>query len=288
MVGMLVDVAATLRGHGLELAGASTAAVSILEQRTGRLVARAETLVGPVVVKASGDADAFAEEVTALARLSAEGLPVADVLGVGAGPPAYLLLSWTEGQPLRASTPMPAQRTVGEVLRRVHSIAPEPTDLGWGDATWEGWMAGWLNSAIGWWSTVDPPGEERVRRIWAWYHDLAPLLATRGRELILYDGRPDHIRVRDGSQVGLIDVAAIRLGDAAMDLGVLAVSEPGILPGVLAGYRPDADEQAAFARLVPFYTLLRRVTRAQWDQQHGTGDELKAALIQLADAEVPT
>ena len=285
---MLVDVGATLRGHGLELAKSLVAAVSILEQRAGRLVARAETTIGPVVVKASRDADAFADEMAAIARLAAAGLPVAEVHGSAAGPPAYLVLSWTEGEPLCASTPMSAQRAVGEVLRRIHSVATEPTDLGWGDASWEGWMAGWLNSTIGWWSTVDRLSEERVRRLWAWYHDLAPLLATRGGELILYDGRPDHIRVRDGWEIGLIDVAAIRLGDAAMDLGVIAVSEPDVLPGVLAGYRPDADEQAAFARLVPFYTLLRRISRAEWHQRHGTPEELGQALARLADTEVPT
>jgi aminoglycoside phosphotransferase (APT) family kinase protein len=136
-------------------------------------------------------------------------------------------------------------------------------------------MAGWLNSGLSWWESVDPRGDERARRAWAWFHDLAPLLATRGHDLMLFDGRPDHILV-DGEEVaGLIDVDGLRSGDAAMDLGVLAVADPNLLPGVLAGYRPTDAERVAFSRLVPFYTLLRRISSAQWHQRFGTPEELQ-------------
>lgn len=289
---MLIDIPTALASHGLELAGPPASGTSTLQQRPGRLVARVETTAGPVVIKAATEANAFVAEEAAVRRLADHDLPVARIIADSPGPPAYLVLSWIAGDALSSASPAAAQRAAGELLRRVHALGPDPADLSEsmfaGEATWDGWMAGWLNSVLAWWVTVDPPGKERVRQVWAWFHALAPLLATRGQDLILFDGRPEHVLIRGGQVAGLIDVAELRVGDAAMDLGVLAVSDPALLAGVLAGYQPDADERAAFARLVPFYTFLRRLSIAEFHQRFGTHDEFKQALARITSSEVPT
>ncbi len=282
---MLVDIPSIMAGHGLEVVGPITP----LQERPGRLVARVETRGGPLVIKAATDPGAFATEVAAIARLAGHGLPVSGVVAVSAGPPSYLVLSWTEGAQLTSASPLAAQREAGALLRRVHAI--RPAWLGEtryaGEPTWDSWMAGWLNSALAWWGTVSPAGLLDPPRVWAWFHALRPLLATRGHDLMLFDGRPEHWIVRGETMAGLIDVSELRVGDAAMDLGVIAVPDPELLTGVLDGYRPDPEERAVFDRLVPFYTFLRRISAAEYYQRFGTPDEVQQMLARIAATEIP-
>ena len=103
---MLVDIPSIMAGHGLEVVGPITP----LQERPGRLVARVETGGGSLVIKAATDPGAFATEVAAIARLAGHGLPVSGVVAVSAGPPSYLVLSWTEGAQLTSASPLAAQR----------------------------------------------------------------------------------------------------------------------------------------------------------------------------------
>jgi uncharacterized glyoxalase superfamily protein PhnB/aminoglycoside phosphotransferase len=280
---VLVDIQAALVATGCTTGGDD--GVRVLQQRPGRMVARADTAAGPVVVKACAEAGAFVGEVAAIGRLATHGLPVASILGHAGGPPSYLVLSWIDGEPLTSESPLRAQRVFGELLRRVHAVDGERDPFP-DNTTWDAWMAGWLNSALTWWAAVDSPGQERVREAWEWFHGLAPLLATRGQDLMLFDGRPEHILVRGEDVAGLIDVAELRTGDGAMDLGVLAVTDPALLAGVLEGYRPNRDEREAFAHLVPFYAFLRAISYAEWHQRFGTEDELTQALHRIASMEI--
>jgi aminoglycoside phosphotransferase (APT) family kinase protein len=54
----------------------------------------------------------------------------------------------------------------------------------------------------------------------------APATGPRGHDLILFDGRPEHIIVDGDHVTGIIDLAEVCPGDAAMDLAVLAVTDP--------------------------------------------------------------
>jgi Ser/Thr protein kinase RdoA (MazF antagonist) len=201
------------------------------------------------------------------------------------GPPACLVLTWVEGEALSSASAPEAQRVAGATLRRVHLLGTDPGATFGGELRWDLWMAGWLNHVLSWWSTVATVDDTLRRGVWAWYHELGPLLTTRGDDLMLFDGRPEHILVRGDGCVGLIDVSELRAGDAAMDLAVLAVDDPDLLDGVLAGYRPDAEERAVFDRLVPFYTFLRRLARAEWYQRFGTPAEMARVLAAM---EVPS
>jgi aminoglycoside phosphotransferase (APT) family kinase protein len=278
---MLVDVQVLLAQHGVMASGD----IVTLLRREGRLVARVETTVGPVAVKVSGNAGAFVTEEAAVRRLARAGLPVAAVIAHAEGPPACLVLTWVEGAALSSASSPEAQREAGAILRGVHLLGAGPGGAFGGEPSWDLWMAGWLNNVLSWWSTVATVDDTVRREVWAWYDELRPLLTTRGDDLMLFDGRPEHILVRGDGRVGLIDVSELRAGDAAMDLAVLAVDDPDLLDGVLAGYRPDGEELAVFDRLVPFYTFLRRLARAEWYQRFGTAVEMARVL---AAVEVPT
>jgi len=271
---VLVDVQEMLARHGLTVLGN----IVTLLRREGRLVVRAETTIGPVAVKLSDDAGAFLAEEAAVRRLARSGLPVAGVIAHAEGPPACLVLTWVEGEPLSSASPPEAQRAAGALLRRVHRLGADPGATFGGQEGWDAWMAGWLNHALSWWGTMAPIDDAARRGAWARYQEIRSLLSTRGDHLMLFDGRPEHILVRGDGEIGLIDVSELRAGDAAMDIAVLAVEDPDLLDGILAGYQPDSRESAVFDRLVPFYTFLRRLARAEWYQRFGTAAEMARVL----------
>ncbi|GIH11118.1 hypothetical protein Rhe02_91850 [Rhizocola hellebori] len=219
---------------------------TILVDRPGHLVAKVETTTIDVVVKAP----LHDREVAANARLAAAGVPVPRILAAGNG---YLMMEWIEGEGLSSASPNSAQLEAGRLLRRVNELGGGPPYQG--NATFTEWMAGWLNHALQWWE----PGPKRTREIWAWFEELRPILDTRGQHLMLMDGRPDHFLVRDAKIVAVIDVSELCPGDGVMDLAVMGVSDPVLLPGVLAGYGPPAPDR----ELLDFYLLLRRLAGAE-------------------------
>jgi aminoglycoside phosphotransferase (APT) family kinase protein len=225
---------------------------TILMDRPGHLVAKVATTTIDVVVKAP----LYEREVSANERLTAAGLPVPRILAAGNG---YLMMEWIEGEALTSASPNSAQLEAGRLLRQVNELGGGPPYQG--NATFTEWMAGWLNHAMHWWQ----PGPKRTRETWAWFEKLRPLLDTRGHDLMLMDGRPDHFLVRDGKIVGLIDVSEICSGDGVMDLAVMAVSDPVLLPGVLAGYGSPLPDR----ELLDFYVFLRRLAGAEFNLTRG-------------------
>ena len=248
----------------------------VLVDRPGRVVARVDTDRGRLVVKAEPAPAGFVAEAAANRRLAQAGLPVPSVVAHHTGAPSYLIMRWVEGRGLTCASDLAAQRDAGRLLRRVHRLGGGPPYAGC--STWDGWMRGWLNHAVRWWQATGRAGAQRGDALWSWFGRLEPLLGTRGGELILFDGRPDHF-LADGDRIaGVIDLAEVRSGDAAMDLAVIAVTDPDLLPGVLDGYRPTPDERQVFDRLIPFYLVLRRLAAAEWNLLHGDADVAERLL----------
>lgn len=259
---MEIDPVATLDAHGRQ-----ARRWDVIAHRATRYVARVETDDGPVLLKAADD-DIITRELAGLRRLGAAGLPVPEILGSGERPEAYVVLRWIDGPGLSSQSSPAAQAEAGRLLRRVHELGGGPPYAGT-VATWPEWMAGWLNHAAAWWRASGRADAERIRQLRSWVEESHILLAGRGHDLMLFDGRPEHFIV-DGDRIAvMIDLSEVRGGDAAMDLGVLAVQDPDLLAGVLAGYEATEAERAMFAQLIPFYTTLRRLARAEWLQTHG-------------------
>jgi Ser/Thr protein kinase RdoA (MazF antagonist) len=271
----------------VERYGLRALSVDVIVDRRGRCVAKVMTERGPVVVKVDSQPDAFVPERAAIGRLGAAGLPVPAVVGYADEKPAHLVMSWIDGEGLSSASSDSAQRAAGRLLRRVHALPGGPPYAG--NDSIDLWIAGWLNHAMAWWASHAEASAERVAGVWNWFDDLRPLLATRGGETMLFDGRPEHFIVNGDDIAGMIDLHDTCSGDAAMDFAVLAVSDPPLLAGVLAGYEPNGDERAAFDRLIPFYLFLRRLAAAQWQLEHGDPAEAPR-LLELADGgmEYPT
>lgn len=275
-----VDVAAVVAQLGW-----TPCAVTVLVDRPGRVVARVDTDHGAVVVKHDTSRTGVNAEYAANRRLAGAGLPVANVLHHHDGEPAWLVLSWIDGTALTSASSPSAKRHAGALLRRVHALGGSAPYQG--VPTWDGWMAGWLNTAMAWWTRHTSPDPDLVKAVWEWFARLRPLLATRGHDLILFDGRPDHIIVDGDHVAGIIDLADVCPGDAAMDLAVIAVTDPDLLVDVLTGYQPTTSEQAAFPELIPFYVFLRRLAAAEFNHTHGAPAVTAHLLALVSDTELP-
>lgn len=264
---MLITPDVVVAEHGLP-----TGPVTLHIDRPTRLVAR----VGGFAVKADAQPDAFAQERAAIARLAAVGLPVSEVHAYGVAAPSHLVLRWIEGEPLTAASPPSAQREAGLLLRRVHA-QPEsrPDTIGAWMTDWTAWIL--TRPAVIAGLPAQWPDEIR-----AWCRRLQPLMTGSGT-LTLLDGRPEHFVVRGNRIAGLIDVHDLSAGDPAMDLAVFAVADEALLPAVLDGYAPTKAEAEAFAELIPFYVLLRRLAKAEWEREHGDPARTSQLLEQVAD-----
>ncbi len=195
-------------------------------------------------------------------KLAGMGIPVSEVVLVEPGPPAMLVSTWIEGEPVSAQAGPELLREVGRILRRIHRepaagpLSSHPTILAW--------IEHWYGLVMAWW--VGTGDVDAVTRSLAdrWMTEVRPVLARREGCLMLFDGRPDHFLVGRGGQVSLIDVADLQAGEAAMDLAVLELDAPGMVSAVLDGYQASAEELAAFEVLVPFLVFLRALSGAEW------------------------
>jgi len=240
----------------------------MLASRAGRIVARVDTEIGPIVLKADVTSGAFEAEVAAISRLAAAGLRVPQVLAHIPSAVEVLVLSWTEGTALTSRSALQAQHDAGRVLRRIHGLGAKPPYSG--QPTVDAWIAEWLDGIVEWWRADGGGTREQEAQLRRWHRTLRRLLAGRGGDLILFDGRPEHILVDDTRVLGLIDLHDLGSGDAAMDLAVIHLADPLLTAGVMAGYQPSPDELSAFEALVPFYTVLRALAGAHWHLQHNS------------------
>ena len=260
----LVDLAA---GVGLQ-------PMRMLQAGPGRATLQARDRSGErFVLKTASAPGALAGDVEANAILAAEGLPVPQIVAYVDGSPSVLVLRWIDGDPISSRSPLGAQREVGRMLRTVHRLPGGPPYSG--QPTVHGWITAWTEELIAWWpsagGTQDQVGTLRRR-----LDDLAPVLADRSGSLTLFDGRAEHVLVRDGRVVGLIDLHDVGPGDPAMDLAVLGLTDPDLIRGVLTGYTDEPEGE--LAELVGFYLLLRRLAGAEWQLRQGFRIQGRALL----------
>lgn len=236
--------------------------ITVLAERECRIVCRARTPVGDVVAKAASSPDEFLREADAITRLKSIGIPVSDVLSVDGGPPSIICASWANGRPIGADSDPKVLREAGAILNRIHGQPMGPPFSS--HASIQDWIEAWFTEVVTWWRATDYHAIDAARVCEDWLAEVRPVLSARPGRLILFDGRPEHFLVDGAGRLRLIDVADLMAGDPAMDLAVLELSAPGILPHVLEGYGAPPDERDAIATLVPFYVLLRSLSGAEW------------------------
>jgi aminoglycoside phosphotransferase (APT) family kinase protein len=227
-----------------------------------------------LVVKLSIEPDEFAREARARELLAAAGLPVLPALAYQPLAPSTLTVPWVPGTALNSEFPTAVRREVGALLARLHRL-DAPIDFG-GNETWSAWLAGWSSHAADWWRSADPGARDDASALHAAALRLGPTMDSACRGAILFDGRPDHFIVDADQTIQLIDVEELRRGDPAMDIAVLSVWLPRIIPDVVAGYLAEGGVLGTdFAERVAFYTTLRTLAAAEWHRAE-LGDERTA------------
>ena len=251
-----------LLSHLIETLALRTNQVRVLADRPNRLVARLVMPEGLRVAKIDTRADAFADEAEAMAILAQVGAPVSEVVMVRPGPPSMLVATWAEGEPITSTSHPDTLAAVGDVLRRVHSL---PATGPWSShPSIERWIEAWLGIVVPWWKQAGPASPDELHALHDWFNAIKPFLDDRYGTQMLFDGRPDHFLVDATGNLHLIDVADLQPGDPVMDLAVLELDAPGILPAVLAGYVPSPTDRERIGSLVPFYVTLRALSGAEW------------------------
>lgn len=254
----------------------------ILQSGPGRTTLQARDLAGELfVLKTSTTAGELVSDVDANRLLAGEGLPVPEIVAYADGSPSVLVLRWIDGKPISSADPATAQWEVGRMLRTVHELPGGPPFSG--RPTILGWITAWTDELVAWWPSAGGT-EAQVRRLRGWLGDLAPALAGRVGSLTLFDGRAEHVLVRDGHVVGLIDLHDVGPGDPLMDLAVLGLTDPDLIDGVLAGYGEGVSADVP-AELIDFYLLLRRLAGAEWQLRHGSRAE-GGLVLSLASRQV--
>ena len=275
---MIVDPIQLAKTHRLAPKGHS-----VLLQRDDYLITKIETKNGPLVLKASTIPGHVSEwDAKNCILLHEAGLPVPAVLAYGEEPVSFAFLTWIEGEPLTVDSPVDVQIDAGRLLKQIHHVPNRPKyDR---EYSYDAWMEGWLNVAMTYWSKQDGITTQMIDDVWAGFHKIQPLLATRGHHHMLQDGRPDHFMVLDGKINGMIDLHDCQPGDGAMDLAVMGVIDQPLLDHALKGYAADSEEQEAHAELIPFYLFLRRLAAAEFHASQGTSPALVDQALKLAFA----
>lgn len=248
----------------------------ILAQQLTRLVAKVETDFGSVVLKADTTPNDATWDARNIKLLASANFPVQKILAQGEDPVSYIILSWIEGEPLSIESPLAAQFEAGQLLYRIHHLENRPPyEREYG---WDAWMKGWLDVVLPWWGKQEGVKPQAVEAAWRGFESLKPLLAARGNQYMLQDGRPEHFLIQEDRIVGLIDVHDGQAGDGGMDLGVIGVFDEPLLKNMLKGYQMDKEEQEALDHLIPFYVFLRRLAAAEWHSRFGSTSISKHAL----------
>lgn len=259
--------------------------VRVVLAERGRLVARvAAAGRDPLAVKAIEGEHSLDDEVAALRLMGSGGVPVSPIRAELHACGAHTLVTdWYDGVQLSSSSPANVHARVGEVLRRVNLL---PTDQGVGSPVpvpFAGHLNGWAHAERDWLIAEGAPLDPDVGC--RWVEQLGDMLEGGPRQMTLFDGRGEHIIVSGNRLAGVIDVAAARHHDPAMDFAVLAVTDPNLVPGVVRGWDPTPDEASYLRAVVPFYVWLRRIARARWNAEIGGNRVGIPELLALANTQ---
>ncbi|GGO30206.1 hypothetical protein [Deinococcus humi] len=75
-------------------------------------------------------------------------------------------------------------------------------------------MLGWLRHGLAYWHASDVVPENIGARLSCWRQAIELRLLFRGHQLIVFDGKPEHLLVTPAGEVTLIDVEDLRAGTA--------------------------------------------------------------------------
>lgn len=206
-------------------------------------------------------------EVAAQRHAGAAGVPVPEIVAVGAIPVPTVAMRWVEGVPLQGHADVAAWRDAGRVLRLGHSA----TILRGRAKPWAELVLGWLADEISY--LVDHRGlagadaDAALQRA----ETLRVVLDQQSLIWLHGDCQASHFLIDPiASRVtAVVDWGDAQAGDAALDFAILSLFDRDALTGVLDGYEASTEFREHLAATVPLYRALRGAGSARWLDGHG-------------------
>jgi aminoglycoside phosphotransferase (APT) family kinase protein len=265
------DLEEAASGYLQSLTGAAEV-LRALYQQPDRAVYLAER--SRIVLKVYADGATLDRERAVARRASSAGVPVAEIVGFAAGPPAVLALRQVVGRPLAAELPG-AARDAGVQLARFHRLGAQPPFAD-GELRWEAFVLARVARELASLRRLRVLDDGECGAIRRRFDRIGPDLARRPVVLLHGDLQPDHVIVdaRTSRVVALLDFADAQPGDPLLDIAVLTLWERGLAGPVLAGYG-SIDDGVETQRLLAHYRLLRFLGEVPWLLERGY-DELAA------------
>jgi aminoglycoside phosphotransferase (APT) family kinase protein len=211
---------------------------------------------------------ALQHEYAIAQKAASIGVPIPEMLGFEAGPPAVLAMKQVLGHLLSSRTPF-AAKEAGKYLQRFHTLGAHPLFSG-GQQQWDAFISWWENEEI-----------EKVKRLGVldshymsqWqeqFEALRPLLVQRPVVLLHGDLQTAHILVDPQTEkvLAFLDFADTQPGDPLLDIAVVTLWDQELTDFLLEGYSGIAKTEET-KQLLSLYRLLRHLAEIPWLLERG-------------------
>jgi len=211
---------------------------------------------------------ALQHEYTIAQKAVAMGVPIPEMLGFEAGPPAVLAMKQVIGRPLSSRYPF-AAKEAGKYLQRFHNIGAHPPFSG-GQQQWDAFISWWENAEIEKVRRLDVLDPLQISELQEHFDHLQPLLVQRPIVLLHGDLQTAHILVDPQTEkvLAFLDFADVQPGDPLLDIAVVTLWDHALTDFLLEGYSGIANNEET-QQLLSLYRLLRHLGEIPWLLERG-------------------
>ncbi|MBO0782929.1 MAG: phosphotransferase [Ktedonobacteraceae bacterium] len=235
-----------------------------------------------IVLKVYTAANTLQYDYEIAQKAASIGIPIPEVLGFEAGPPAVLAMRQVVGHPLSSRTPL-AAKEAGKYLQHFHELGAHPPFSG-GQQHWEAFISWWAHEEMEKVKRVDVLDRQQFSALHDHFDRLQPLLAQRPVVLLHGDLQADHILTDPQTEkvLAFLDFADAQPGDPLLDIAVATLWDHLLADFLLEGYS-GIEKNKETQQLLALYRLLRHLAEIPWLLERGF-NELAARNVQTLQA----
>jgi aminoglycoside phosphotransferase (APT) family kinase protein len=163
------------------------------------------------------------------------GIPIPEMLGFEAGPPAVLAMKHIRGHPLSSRSPF-AAREAGTYLQRYHTLGAHPPFSG-GHQQWDAFISAWWHEQREKVKRLGVLAPHQMKKVQGQFEMLRPLLVQRPMVLLHGDLQTAHILIDPHMErvLAFLDFADAQSGDPLLDSAVVSLWDQELSDFLLEG-----------------------------------------------------
>jgi aminoglycoside phosphotransferase (APT) family kinase protein len=221
-----------------------------------------------IIFKVYMTGKALQREYAIAQEAGAIGVPIPEMLGFEAGPPAVLAMKQVIGRPLSSRYPC-AAKEAGRYLQRFHTIGAHPPFSG-GHQQWAAFISWWVQEETEKVKRLEVLDPFQMSKLQEQLAHLLPLLAQRPIVLLHGDLQTAHILVDPQTEhvLAFLDFADAQAGDPLLDIAVVTLWDHGLTDFLLEGYSGIAGNEET-QQLLSLYRLSRHLAEIPWLLERG-------------------